>query len=654
MEKFILLSIGVISSAVLLFQYGWYLRQVEKVRSEEKKEHEKIQQEIGRRTYELAVLKAIGDRIGYSLNVQNIADVITGSLHQLVEYSVVSYMLVEPDRVLFKAHLEESVPRLFINDIKARMIKSLSALLGRGFDPEQVEELVTGAVFVEDVADTVRSFFNIPLIISDKVVGIITVAHVKPGLYKEEEMTILYKITLQASTAVTKLEEVVKTEERKLNAMVESMAEGVVMIDQDYRVLVINPAARRLIGNGDRDAGPTIFDFIGSMKGKFDIRGKLEESIKLGKTSTTDDVIVRDRYYQIIVSPVTAYGINTNKKKEEVLGGVAIFHDITHEKLAEKIREDLTAMIVHELRSPLTGIRLNAELMQDSMDPSRKTAVVESEVVDIVHDNASRMLDLVNDMLDVAKIESGKFELAKRFVDPRILIKKSIALFQAGASKSGITLSVKHSEDVPSKVFIDENRMIQVINNLVSNALKATDRGGVVAVQTIHHLSSASILVEAQDAGVKWFIDEEEAVKIPPHNSLIVAITDSGIGIDTEDQLQLFNKFKQIEKLKSQTEKGTGLGLAIVRGIIEAHGGVVGVASVKGQGSTFYVSIPLEPGTIAVSDGLLTVSTDDTKQVREVISKKKTTSKVKTGLSLDDESVKLDIGKKVKKDFSLQ
>jgi PAS domain S-box-containing protein len=646
MEKFILLVIGVISSAVLLFQYGWYLRQVEKVRSEEKKEHEKIQQEIGRRTYELAVLKAIGDRIGYSLNVQNIADVITGSLHQLVEYSVASYMLIEPERVLFKAHLEESVPRVFLDDMKSRMLKSLSALADRDFEPEQVEELITGAVFVEDFTDTVRSFFNIPLIISDKVVGIITVAHVKPGLYKEEEMTILYKITLQASTAVTKLEEVVKTEERKLNAMVESMTEGVVMIDQDYRVLVINPAAKRLIGSGERDSGPTIFDFIGSMKGKFDIRGKLEESIKLGKTSTTDDVIVRDRYYQIIVSPVTTYGVNTAKKKVEVLGGVAIFHDITHEKLAERIREDLTAMIVHELRSPLTGIRLNAELMQDSMDPSKKTAVVESEVVDIVHDNASRMLDLVNDMLDVAKIESGKFELAKRFVDPRMLIKKSVALFQAGASKSGITLAVKYGEGIPPEVFIDENRVIQVINNLVSNALKATDKGGVVSVQTIHHLSSESILVEAQDAGVKWFITEEEATTIPQKDSLVIAITDSGIGIATEDQSQLFNKFKQIEKLNNQAEKGTGLGLAIVKGIVEAHGGVVGVASVEGQGSTFYVSIPLESVAIDAPDGLLTASTDDTKQARKVISKKTTIPKVKAGFSSDGEFAKGDLGKK--------
>jgi signal transduction histidine kinase/PAS domain-containing protein len=632
MEKYVLLMVGAISSAVLLIQYSWFLHQIAIVRKKERLVHEKIQREIGRRTYELAVLKAIGDRIGYSLNVQNIADVITGSLHQLVEYSVVAYMLVEPERVLFKAHLEESVSRVFINTMKSRMLESLSALANREFGPDQVEELITGAVFVEDLAEDVKSFFNIPLIISDKVVGIITVAHVKPGLYKEEEMTILYKITLQASTAVTKLEEVVRIEERKLNAMVESMTEGVVMIDQEYRILVINPAAKRLIGNGDIEDGPTIFDFIGSMKGKFDIRGKLEESIKLGKTSITDDVIVRDRYYQIIVSPVTTYEIGLNKKKEEVLGGVAIFHDITHEKIAERIREDLTAMIVHELRSPLTGIRLNAELMQDAVDSKKKTAVVESEVVDIVHENASRMLDLVNDMLDVAKMESGKFSLTKSLVDPKVLIDKGMALFHAGASQAGVTFLVQSGENIPTSIAVDENRMIQVISNLVSNALKVTDKGGVVSAQIMHYVPPKGILAEAEDSDIKWFITEEETVRIPKQEALIVAVTDSGVGIAKEEQSQLFNKFKQIEKLTRQKEKGTGLGLAIVKGIVEAHGGVVGIASVEGQGSTFYFTVPLEVTATSVPVKEITTMSmsGGTEQVAPVELEKDPEAKVRT------------------------
>ena len=110
----------------------------------------------------------------------------------------------------------------------------------------------------------------------------LTIADIKAGLYKEEEMTILYKITQQASQAVTKLQEVVAIEQGKFNAMVSSMAEGVVMTDPDYRILVVNPAAKKAVGLENKKE-LTIFDFIDKLSGKFDVRGKIEESVKLDK-----------------------------------------------------------------------------------------------------------------------------------------------------------------------------------------------------------------------------------------------------------------------------------------------------------------------------------------------------------------------------------
>jgi len=186
-----------------------------------------------RRMYELAILKELGDRIGYSLDVQKIVDIITGSLRQFVQYSAVSYMLLEPEKIVFKMHLEQSVSRGFVDDVRQRMLDSLSALLSKEFKKEFVEETLSGAILVEELGEPVRSFFNIPLVIGDKAVGVLTVAHTKSGLYKEEEMTILYKITKQASDAVTRLHNVVKTEQAKLSAMVESIYEGIVMTDND-------------------------------------------------------------------------------------------------------------------------------------------------------------------------------------------------------------------------------------------------------------------------------------------------------------------------------------------------------------------------------------------------------------------------------------
>jgi transcriptional regulator with GAF, ATPase, and Fis domain len=158
-------------------------------------EIEEKSKDMSSRMYELAILKELGDRVGYSLDVHQIIDVITGSLHQFIDYSAVSYMLLEPEKVLFKIHLEKSVHREFINEVRDRMLKSLGALLDKEFKVNQVEELISGAILIEEVKEPVQSFFNIPLVIGGKVVGVLTVADTQSGLYKESEMTILYKIT---------------------------------------------------------------------------------------------------------------------------------------------------------------------------------------------------------------------------------------------------------------------------------------------------------------------------------------------------------------------------------------------------------------------------------------------------------------------------
>src|SRR3989344_2250239 len=271
--------------------------------------------EAKHRLYELAILKEVADRTGYSLNIQKILDVITGSLNQFLEYSAVSYMLLSPSKIVFKADLEHSVSPQFIKDIRDRMLSALSAISGRDFAGMEVDETITGAVMLEDTDEPVRSYFNIPLVIGAELVGVLTVSDTKAGLYKEAEMEILYKIVNQASQAVTKLEEGVKTEQGKIAAMLESMLEGVVMTDREYHILAANPAAKFVIGYKG-EGTPTIFDFIDAFKDLLDIRSKLEEAIKLDKIITVKEVFFSNKYYQIVVSPVKS---NVGFTKGEIL-----------------------------------------------------------------------------------------------------------------------------------------------------------------------------------------------------------------------------------------------------------------------------------------------------------------------------------------------
>jgi signal transduction histidine kinase/PAS domain-containing protein len=547
----------------------------------------KREKDVSRRMYELAILKELGDRVGYSLDVQQIIDVIINSLHQFIDYSAVSYMLISPEKLIFKIHLERSVNQKFISDIRDRMLGSLSALLDRDLGNNDVKEVISGAILIEEMEDPVRSFFNIPLVIDEKVFGVMTIADTKIGLYKEEDMTILYKIIQQASKAVTSLQGVVKSEQAKLNAMVESMADGIVMTDMDYRVLVANPNARSVIGIKDKK-DITIFDFIDNLEGKFDIRGRLEESVKLNKNFESEEILIRDKYYKIFVFPVH----NQVNNQKETFGGVVIFHDITSERAIEQLREQFTSMIVHELRSPISGIHKISELLKSGKEKIGKKDY--KEYISLINTDSASMLLLINDILDIAKLEAGKFDIVKEPKDIKDIINNRIDFFEPECKDAKLDLNVKYDPALPNKISIDENGIKQVLNNIISNAIKFTKINGFINVFAFKHIKGENLNEEVKKLNSNIHIPFPEEKFKNINDSMIVTVSDSGTGIGQGDMKELFNKFKQLGNRSETSVKGSGLGLAIAKGIIEQHGGVIGAESELGVGSMFYFMLPLQ------------------------------------------------------------
>lgn len=575
-----IVGLGILYFAVIVSSY-WGLRKVRWSVLEKDREAK-------RRLYELAILKEIADRTGYSLNIQKILDVIMGSLNQFLEYSAVSYMLLDPAKIVFKVDLEHSVSPQYIKDIRMRMLSALSALSGRELGDMAVEETITGAITLEVKSTPVLSFFNIPLVIADQLVGMLTVSHIKAGLYQQEEMEILYKIVNQASQAVSKLEEVVRTEQGKIAATLESMSEGVIMTDVDYRVVAANPAIKGIVGF--KGLMPTIFDFIDAFQGVINIRALLEESIKLDKINTLEELSFNNKYYQVVISPVRS---NVGPTQGQILGGVVIFHDITHEKEAEKMRKDFTSMMVHELRSPLGNIKKIGELMKSSKILEDKQA--SSEYASMLYESSSLMLDLVNDLLDVAKLEAGKFDVKKEPLSIREILLERVKFFDITAQDAQVKVVLSIDQAVPPFVQGDHKRLSQVVNNVLSNALKYTPKGGTVSIFCFVHKKGTAIIDEATTLGYAWVKEETSSETATVQDSVVVALTDTGDGITEENMKKLFNKFTQFASGAGgfSDHEGTGLGLVIVKGIIEAHGGGVGVGSKQGQGSTFYFTLPL-------------------------------------------------------------
>jgi len=533
------------------------------------KEREALQK---RRVYEISTLKAIQDRIGYSLDIEKVIDTLSGSLKNLFPYSTASSLLLKQDKLVLKTTIDERVSSSFIEQVKKSMLASLSTLLDTSI-PTHIEETKTGLVVDETNTKMMASFFNIPLVVSGEVIGLITIASTQPSLYVEEDMTILYQMTSQAASALSKLKEVIRYEESKLLAMITSLTDGVLMIDTTFTISIINTAAKKFL-NIEHIENPSIFDVVSPLSRKYDFGAKIKEAMVKNTVITEQELALLDKIVAVVITPV----VSATNGQSHIIGATILIHDITLEKSLAKLKEDFTNTVVHELRSPLTAIKAAAELMEwaHNLDENQK------KLINIIDEQSKRMLADITSLLDAAKLESGHFTVWQAANDIKKIIQDSIDLFLPEAEKKHIALLSDVTPNLPMG-FVDPMRVSQILNNLLSNSLKFTNPGGRI--------------------DIKASMQHNEYL---PHTlinpGILIAVTDNGIGIPKEKQGMLFNKFSQITQDTHTPvgHEGTGLGLYVSKGIVEAHGGTIFLNSTPGVGTTISFTLPIAQGVPAL------------------------------------------------------
>lgn len=538
-----------------------------KIRLDIQKREESEKQKL----YQISILKEVQDRIGYSLDIENIIDVITGSLRHLFPYSTASSAVIKTDKLVFKTHVEQTVSSAFILQVKKSMLASLEALMPNL--PIHIEEQLFGIPLDETKTTPVASFFNIPLVVGNNVVGLINISSTNKDLYKEEEITIFYQIVAQASNALSKLKDVLDTEKGKLTSMISSLADGVFMVDTHRKLLIINNAAKSFLNIYSKD--PVFTDILTSIGSQYNLLDKIEKALKTNLPIEEKEIEINNKIFQAFITPVPD---SREENKNKPIGASILFHDITIEKNITSIKEDFTHMIVHELRAPLTAIKDSSELMIEVFeDKGTLQREQQKRLLEIIDKQAKNLLEQINQVLDAAKIEAGRFSITKTTFDLSKLIEDSIEPFIPQANKKQILISTDIYYPLP-KVELDPTRITQVLNNLISNSLKFTPANGKIII-------SATV----KDGNV------------------IVSVKDNGMGIPESDQKDLFSKYYQIRTTPHElAKKGTGLGLYIVKGIVEAHGGLVGVNSKPGQETTIYFTLPFEGGKAEIIQGHLT------------------------------------------------
>ncbi|WP_339193014.1 ATP-binding protein [Aeribacillus sp. FSL W8-0870] len=337
-----------------------------------------------------------------------------------------------------------------------------------------------------------------------------------------------------------------RQEKEQLSNILSSMADGVITLNIDGTILVTNPPAERFLQAWYYENGM-------HPKKEHELPPAIEELFKRVTTTHREqvtEITLQGRTWGVIMSSL----YNQNR----VRGAVVVLRDITEERRLDKLRIDFIANVSHELRTPIAMLQGYSEALRDDIAGSEKER---KEIVQVIYDESLRMGRLVNDLLDLARMEAGHISLNIQDVKLKPFIEKIIRKFQGIAKEKQIHLEYLLNVQTDSFSF-DPDRIEQVLTNLIDNAIRHTSAQGFVKV----------------------IISESNGLKID--------VQDSGSGISEEDLPFVFERFYKADKARTRGRAGTGLGLAIAKNIVDAHKGVIQVHSKLNVGTTFTVLLP--------------------------------------------------------------
>jgi two-component system sensor histidine kinase ResE len=341
-------------------------------------------------------------------------------------------------------------------------------------------------------------------------------------------------------------------EKEQLSGVLSSMADGVITFDRKMNILVTNPPADRFLQACYYETGM-------SDKEKYSLPETVSQQFNQVVTLEREQLIevtLQGRSWVVVMTPLYNQSL--------IRGAVAVLRDMTEERRMDKLRKDFVANVSHELKTPISMLQGYSEAIVDDM---AETEEEKKELAGIILDESRRMSRLVNELLDLARLEAGHMKLYKSWINIYDYASRILRKFHGPANDRKIHLHLDADADLEAgsiELYADADRLEQVLTNLIDNAIRHTAEGGEVILK-------ASI----SDAAVK------------------MDVTDTGSGIPEEDLPFVFERFYKGDKARTRGKSGgTGLGLAIAKNIVEAHDGVITVHSKRGEGTTFSFVIP--------------------------------------------------------------
>jgi PAS domain S-box-containing protein len=441
-------------------------------------------------------------------------------------------------------------------------------------------------------ADEVRSVVAVPLMSNDAPLGVLVLNSPHENFFTEPQVKLLGTIANEVAIAVHNAElygvindfasrmgeslMLQREEFSKTRAILQSVTEGVIVLDEAGKITLFNPAAELILGISASTVRDKPFDNLtqqGETEGALRRAQMIYDGISRGFQSAKD----RNGIYSIALElpePTQTIAVNLAPvvgNDGRPYGDVAVLRDVTREIEAERAKRSFISGVSHELRTPLTSIKGFVDLLLSGLQGPLTEA--QSYSLGVVKTNSNRLMDLINDILTISSIESGKIELQMSQVQIHDIINDVLQSLTLEAERKRLQVALQIDEDLPD-ITADKRRLTQVVFNLFSNAVKYTFEGGNIAVRAFRN----------------------------PAGLLQVEVEDTGVGMSPDQMEKLFRPFYRADNPLREEAGGTGLGLSIAKSLIEEHGGELWPTSELGKGSVFHFVIPVQQAKATSAD----------------------------------------------------
>ncbi len=571
------------SQAAIAIENAWLYREIRNYSEQLEERVVERTQELAEEKERLESLYSITRELSASLDLDKILDRTLNMVTSAADAEHGVIMLTDPvsGSLVSRAVMGRALPR-------GGEVTPFRRGVGlAGWVLEQRQSLI-----VEDVTSderwlqlpggraNVRSVLAVPLMVGEDVHGVLIISDCRVGHFTEAHLKLVSTAATQVATAINNAElyrfvsdqaerlgEMLRSqreEASKSQAILESIADGVIVNDSRGRILLVNAAAERILGTRSESI---IGQDVRNLFTAFSLRGR-NEALAAMDSLTANPLLEEALDPQAIQTVlemdnkvVSAHLAPVMTRDEEFLGIVTVFRDITKEVEADRAKSEFVSTVSHELRTPMTSIKGYTDLLH-----AGAVGLINEEqkrFLGIIKSNADRLTALINDLLDISRIESGRIRLDFKPLRIEEIVLEVVNSLKGQFDGKGLELSL----DIPSdlgQVNGDHDRVTQILTNLLSNACQYTPSGGKIAV-----------FLSSMDGTIR------------------VDVTDTGIGIAAEDQSKIFDRFWRADHPVVKDSGGTGLGLAIVKMFVEMHGGRIWVDSELGKGSTFTFILPV-------------------------------------------------------------